>query len=85
MWKFLSDLIEWFFGLFGFQRKDYSQSSSQTPSSKAQVAPSFPAEVQPRPETELRLEANVQPHYRKSKSILTYREGVFYNSLISAH
>ena len=84
MLKFLSDLIEWFLGLFGFQRKDSSQSSSQTPSSNVQVAPSFPTEVKPRPETELGFGANVQPQYRRNKSILTYREGVFYNSLIGA-
>ncbi|SRR6266498_2881042 len=83
MWKFLSDLIEWFLDLLGLQKKG-SSSSSQISSGRAPVAPIFPTEVTARPETELRLEADVQPQYRKNKSILTYREGVFYNSLINA-
>jgi hypothetical protein len=84
MLKFLSDLIEWFLDLLGFQKKGSSSSLSQTPSSDVSVAPSFPVEVKTLPETELKLGADVQPKYQKSRSILTYREGVFYNSLISA-
>ena len=84
MLKFISDLIEWFLDLLGFQRKDSSRTSIQPPSSNVLVAPSFATEVKPRIEPELGLEANVQPQYRKNKSILTYREGVFYNSLIGA-
>ena len=83
MWKFLSDLIEWFLDLFGLQKKG-SSSSSQTSSGSVPVAPIFPTEVTARPETELRLEADVQPQYRKNKSILTYRESLFYKSLIEA-
>ena len=89
MSKFIADFIakvkENILDLLGVQRKDSPSSSGQEQSGNVQqISPTFPTEVRPRPETELRLEANVQPQYRKSKSILTYREGVFYNSLIGA-
>ncbi len=83
MWKFLSDLIKWFLDLLGLQKKG-SSSSSQTSSGRVPVAPIFPTEATARHETELRLEADVQPQYRKNKSILTPREDVFYKSLIEA-
>jgi len=68
MWKFLSDLFEWILDLLGLQKKG-SSSSRQTSSENVPVAPIFPTEVTARHETELRLEANVQPQYRKNKSI----------------
>jgi hypothetical protein len=79
----LSDLLEQILDFLGIQKKG-SSSSKQTPSNNVPVAPVFPTEVKPQLETELKLGADVQPQYRKSKSILTYREGIFYNSLIRA-